>query len=136
MQKSLRAAESTRVMGTNAKMNNNFFSRNISDLQTNTARMPASEVDYNQPMVIEKYKKQAGKPMFEQVQTPSIKNMSQAPLAKAEHVKKITANEKLLHMTQLDRRSNDVGVKIKPIDAMNRTLQGSPSAHQPVSVSK
>ena len=60
--------------------------------------------------------------MFEGVKTPSIKNKSQAPLTKAEHVKKIAANEKLLHMTQLDRRSNEAGVKIKPIEAMNQTL--------------
>ena len=113
----MRLAESTRVMGTNAKMSNNFFSRNISDLQTNTHNMPASEVDYNQPMLIEKYKKQSGKPMFELGKTPSIKNKSQAPLAKGEHVKRITANEKLLHMTALDRRPNES--KMKPIEAMN-----------------
>ena len=82
--------------------------------------MPITEVDYNQPMVIEKYKKQSGKPMFELVKTPSIKNMSQAPLTKAEHVKKITANEKLLNMTQLGRRSKES--IMKPVDAMNQTL--------------
>ena len=45
--RSMRLAESTRVVGTNAKTSNNFFSRNMSELQTATHRMPTSDVDYN-----------------------------------------------------------------------------------------
>ena len=70
--------------------------------------------------------------MFDGVKTPSLKNQSQVPLTKTEHVKRITANENLLHLTALDRRSNNE-VRIKPIDPMNQTLQASPSAKQPVS---
>ena len=63
-------------------------------------------------MIIEKYKKQNGKPMFDGLKTPSIKNSLQVPLTKAEHVKKITANENLLNLTALDK-SVKADVKFK-----------------------
>jgi len=63
--------------------------------------MPVSEVDYNQPMIIEKYNKsELGPKMFDGMKTPSIKDMERkdVPL-KANIVKRITANDKLLGLT-------------------------------------
>ena len=60
--------------------------------------MPISEVDYNQPMIIEKYNK--SDKMFDGMKTPSLKDMEKkdVPL-KANIVKRITANDKLLGLT-------------------------------------
>ena len=64
--------------------------------------MPVSEVDYNQPMIIEKYNKSdiGGPKMFEGMKTPSLKDMEKKDVpVKADHVKRITANDKLLGLT-------------------------------------
>jgi len=84
-------------------------------------------------VVIDKYKNPGAPSMFDHVKTPSLTEMSGVgkPQTKAEHVKRITANEKLLGLTQKINKSSMQKVKIKHIESMNQTLQVSPSAKQP-----
>ena len=68
-------------------------------------------------MIIEKYKKPGAPNMFDHVKTPSLTEVSVGgkPQTKAEHVQRITANEKLLGLTQKINKSSMHQVKIKPI---------------------